>query len=150
MGELNGRTTDNIMVPNASAKNIPRKGLVRSPLFKYYIHDSADAFRFQLFGELTDADVSELNGCWRTAQTSLRNRKLILDLRDLKTVDELGKQWLAAMGAEGAAYLPDSYPKVGLSPRVASEAHKAGVFSRLFAWIRGSRVVPAQSSTQAQ
>ena len=66
---------------------------VRSSHLKYYIHDSNEALRFQLTGELTEVDLPELNGCWLTAKTILRNRRLIIDLSGLKAVDEQGCQW---------------------------------------------------------
>jgi hypothetical protein len=48
---------------------------------KYYIHDGTEAFRFQLIGELREADVKELSGCWETAKSTFGSRKLVLDLR---------------------------------------------------------------------
>lgn len=43
----------------------------RASFFKYYIHDSVASCRFQLIGELSAPEVSELHGCWETAQTTL-------------------------------------------------------------------------------
>ena len=67
---------------------------------KYYIHDGTDAFRFQLIGELREADVKELSGCWETAKSTFGSRKLVLDLRALASTDENGKEWLLAMVRE--------------------------------------------------
>lgn len=125
---------------------------VRSSWFKYYIHDSIDACRLQLLGELTEADVPELNGCWRTARTTLANRKLVLDLRGLKVVDEAGKQWLVFMTSEGAAYLPDSFLRNGLVGQDAADAAsrkasgKPGFFGKVLSILKG----PAAEPTQAQ
>jgi len=82
---------------------------VRSQTFRYYIHDAVASCRLQLIGELTEAEVDELTGCWRTAKTTLGERPLILDLHALRSVDEAGKQWLAGMAQEGAKCSPERY-----------------------------------------
>ncbi len=121
---------------------------VRSSHLKYYIHDSNEALRFQLTGELTEVDLPELNGCWLTAKTILRNRRLIIDLSGLKAVDEPGSRWLASMVANGAICIPETF---GLQVASALKPGKAkgNLFTRVFLGLRSSRVVPAGSSTQA-
>ncbi|MGI8958388.1 MAG: hypothetical protein ACR2IV_01225 [Bryobacteraceae bacterium] len=120
-------------------------GILCSSRLKYYIHDGIDACRFQLIGELTDADIAELHGCWRTAKTTLGKRKLILDLRGLNRIDEAGTKWLASMAEDGAEYV-----------RTASDRAPVGNtrtprrFRKLAAIFRSLRVPPAESSTQAQ
>lgn len=122
---------------------------VRSSLFKYYIHDTAEALRLELLGELTELDLSDLNGCWRTAKTTLATRSLVLDLRGLKMIDDAGKQWLAGMVDEGATYLPETYLRNGLAGQNLSSNQpkastvKLGLFGRLFSLFRGSSVAPA-------
>src|SRR5579875_969798 len=74
-----------------------------SPLFKYYIHDRTANCRLQLIGALTEAEIPELDGCWRTAKTTLGKRQFILDLRGLASFDDAGRRWLSSMSAEGAA-----------------------------------------------
>lgn len=128
---------------------------VRSSSFKYYIHDSCGELRLKLIGELTQADIAELNGCWSTAKTTLANRKLVLDLRSVKTVDEPARGWLAAMSDEGACYLPEDFlatcvpghhrPHADLD----SLARKLGLFARLASLFRGAKVAAESSTTQA-
>lgn len=77
----------------------------RASLLKFYIHDSAAFFRIELIGELTEIDLPELAGCWRTAESSVRQRKLALDVRQLRAVDPAGRQWLASMVRNGAQYI---------------------------------------------
>jgi hypothetical protein len=77
----------------------------RASLLKFYIHDSASYFRLELIGELTENDIAELAGCWRTAKSSIAGRKLALDVRQLKAVDQAGRQWLSSMVREGACYI---------------------------------------------
>ena len=126
------------------------------PSFKYYIHDSIGVLRFKLIGELTQADIQELNGSWRTAKTTLGKRKLVLDLQTLRTVDDAGKQWLASMSAEGACYVPENYLVACIAGQHNSEAEaaplvqKPGLLRRLALFLRGERVSAERSSTQAQ
>lgn len=115
--------------------------LVRSSSFKYYIHDSSDACRFELQGEFTEAEVTELNGCWSTARTTLGKRRLLLDLRKLRIVDDAGKRWLAEMAQEGAVYLPESFLRDALADHSPEpSAPKQGLWARLLAAFRGARI----------
>lgn len=69
---------------------------------KYYLHDGSTSFRIQLIGNLTEADLPELSGCWRTARSSVVGRRLVIDSTKLERLDEAGRNWLAEMIAEGA------------------------------------------------
>ncbi len=122
---------------------------VRSSLFKYYIHDTAGVLRLELLGELTEPDVLDLNGCWRTAKTTLAARTLVLDLRGLRSIDDAGKQWLAGMADEGATYLPDTYLRTGLGGQYlrsdqGGNSTRLGLFGKLLSIFRGSSVAPAE------
>ncbi|MBV9760770.1 MAG: hypothetical protein JO340_09415 [Acidobacteriaceae bacterium] len=127
----------------------PSTTRMRPSSFKYYIHDSIAVLRFQLIGSLTQSDIAELNGSWRTAKTTLGSRKLVLDLESLRTIDEAGKQWLASMSAEGASYLPENFLVSCIAGQHASEpesdlpAQKAGLFRKLASLFRGDRVSAA-------
>ena len=100
--------------------------------FKYYVHDSTDGFRFQLIGNLSDLHVAELRGSWATAQSTLCGRRLILDLRALRSADDAGRQWLLSMAHEGAQYLPETYFRDGLVARNEdSNPRRLGIVSRL-------------------
>lgn len=115
--------------------------LFRSSAFKYYIHDSVEACRLELIGEFTEAEVNELSGCWRTARTILGNRKLVLDLRGLRAVDDAAKQWLAGMAQEGAIYVPESFLRNALADHTSDpKTPRLTFFGRLIAALRG---VPA-------
>jgi hypothetical protein len=76
-------------------------------VFKYYIHDTVDGLKLEMFGALKESAVGELSCCWQTAKTTLKGRTLTLDLRNVTEVDESAKQWLASL--EGAKYLPESF-----------------------------------------
>jgi hypothetical protein len=151
MTELTSEKADKEFVSGKPSSVNPQKPRARSSSFKYYIHDSVEECQFQLLGHLTEIETPELEGCWRTAKSTLGDRRLVLDLQRLETVDEIGRQWLAAMAGEGATYVPESFLRSGLTGRtVASQPPKPGFFARLFSIIRGSRILPAESSTQAQ
>src|SRR3954466_3296290 len=119
---------------------------------KYYIHDGTDAFRFQLIGELREADVKELTGCWETAKSTFGSRKLVLDLRALASTDENGKQWLLAMVREGAVCVPESYFRENLADQASSSVlsrKSSGLLSKLTSGLRDDGEIPAGSPTQA-
>ncbi len=124
--------------------------LARSSFFRYYIHDSVADCRLQLLGELTEADIPELTGCWRTARTTLGKRQLLLDLHGLRSADEAGKQWLAGMAQEGAKYLPETYLRDFLAGKHTAGSDdpkppaKAGLLSRLLGLVRGVGVEVAK------
>jgi hypothetical protein len=123
--------------------------------FNYHIHDGIDAFRFQLVGELTGRHIPELSGCWRTAKTTLRKRKLILDLRGLKALDEAGTKWVTSMAAEGAEYIPHElfqngvYVPAGSNTALAENTRKPGRFGMLSTIFRILSPSSSESSTQA-
>ncbi len=72
---------------------------------KIYLHDGTRSFRIQLVGDLKVSDLSELDGCWRTAKSSVLGRPLVLDVTKLKSTDEAGTQWIRAMLRENAQIL---------------------------------------------
>ena len=78
---------------------------MQSSTFKYYIHDSARSFRFQMFGKLNQQNLNELDGCWKTASASIEGRDIIIDLRGLHSADPEARQWLRDRAAKGTTYL---------------------------------------------
>src|SRR4051794_4629392 len=120
---------------------------------KYYIHDGTESFRFQLIGELREGDVKELSGCWQTAKSTFGSRKLVVDLCQLRSTDEGGKEWLLAMVREGAVCVPESYFRANLAEQTQSgcPAPEKGsrLFTKLTSGLRGDREIPAGSPTQA-
>jgi hypothetical protein len=127
---------------------------VRSSSFKYYIHDGSGALRLKLVGELTRTEIDELNGCWRTAKTTLAGRKLVLDLRSLQAVDECGKDWLEGMREQGASYVPEDYLATcvpgqhATRPDAEAASSKISLFSKLASFFRGARASASESWTK--
>jgi hypothetical protein len=121
---------------------------VRSSSFKYYIHDASQCCRLQLIGELTEFDIAELTGCAQTARTILGGRPLVLDVEKLKVIDEVGRQWIAAMVADGAVCRPESFLRDRLAGDGASSdsptGARPGIFAKLFSALRGSRAIATE------
>ena len=137
-----------------------QNSLVRPSRFKYYIHDGIDACRLQLIGALTAADLPELEGCWRTVKTTLGKRRLILDLRELITIDEAANEWVSEMVTQGASSLPSSYSQMPVASKTLIEAdtidralqnntRTPGRLRKLLAILRTLRLSSPESSTQA-
>jgi len=108
---------------------------VPSGSFKYYIHDSVSTLRFQLIGDLRDGNVTELNGSWETAQTTLKFRRLVLDLTQLDSADQLGRRWLFKMKEIGAAFLPNEQFEFAAqaAKHVLANSRKPGLVGRVLA-----------------
>ncbi len=100
--------TSTMLEPHGLEQN---RTYVRSSRFNYYIHDSIDACRLQLIGELTGSDLPDLQGCATTARTTLDGRLLILDTLELSSTDEAGREWLDSMLADGAKLLDKQTPR---------------------------------------
>jgi hypothetical protein len=122
-----------------------KKAATRSTNFKYYIHDRVDSLRLQMFGVLTEIEVTELSGCWQTAKTMLGKRPVVLDLRQLQSTDEAGRQWIAAMVSDGAVCEPEGFLRGTIAAPAAaqSEPIKRSFWARLANLLKAG----AQSTT---
>ncbi len=115
-----------VLISNAPSASLQQQGeephanrpssLARSLSFKYYIHDSVLTLRFQLIGDLRTGQLAELNGSWETARTTLDLRRFVLDVRQLYSTDDEGRQWLRKMRDEGAAFEPANFWEAGKAP----------------------------------
>jgi anti-anti-sigma regulatory factor len=70
-------------------------------MLKITLHDSAGELRLKLEGRLSGAWVGELRQCWKTAQSTLRDRKTTLDMGEVDYVDSDGQGLLAEMSQQG-------------------------------------------------
>jgi hypothetical protein len=103
----------------------PTSPLGPSP-FKYYIHDSVKQLRLQLIGDLRTSNVTDLNGTWETAKTTLGQRRLVLDLRQLYSADEEGRLWLAKMKDGGGSCLPATFFQIDGQMAANTRGQEAG------------------------
>lgn len=67
--------------------------------------------RFKVQGDLAGSCVTELENSWRTASSVLRGRALFLDITQVTSIDEAGKELIARMQREGAQLI--TRPQVG-------------------------------------
>ncbi len=77
-------------------------------MLRITIHDSSSELRLHLEGKLAGAWVRELNHCWKTAQSTVRERAATVDLRNVDFVDQAGELLLAEMQGDGAKLLAAS------------------------------------------
>lgn len=75
---------------------------MRSTKLRFYLHDLAEFCQIQLLGVLTEAELPELDGCCKTVQPTLTNRKLVIDASRLESADTAGEEWLRMMKGTGA------------------------------------------------
>ncbi len=79
-------------------------------MLKVTVHDSADALRLQIEGKLTAPFVTELENCWRTAQSTAQGRQVVADLKDVDFADLAGRYLLGWMHARGVRFISRSLP----------------------------------------
>lgn len=123
---------------------------------RYYIHDHAGMFRLQLLGALTLRDLPELQGCWKTAESSISGRSIQIDMRLLTTVDEAGEEWLASMSQISRVTFVASSQSAALVPTgshlnvESSEPGRIGAqLQKLIAAVRAGAAASQGGQTQA-
>ncbi len=70
-------------------------------MLRVTIHDGAVELRLHLEGRLAGPWVREAALCWKTAQSIIAGRGVVVDLQDVAFVDAEGEQLLAAMHRQG-------------------------------------------------
>jgi ABC-type transporter Mla MlaB component len=86
----------------------------------FYIHDGAQALTLQISGALTQGAAAELEQTWRTAQSTLAGRDLLIDLADVISVDDGGQTVLRRLAGHGARFITASH----LTEALAAEASR--------------------------
>ena len=79
----------------------------RTPL-EYYIHDEADALRFEIVGNLTGPAVGSVDQTWRTAHSVLDGRGVVVGLTAFADADESGRDLLLSWHRSGARIIARS------------------------------------------
>ncbi len=77
-------------------------------MMRYYMHDGPAAFRFELAGDLDAADAASLEQDWRTASSTIGERKLIVDLSFVTAIDEASRSLFGRWYAGGAEFVASS------------------------------------------
>jgi hypothetical protein len=76
--------------------------------FRVGIHDSAAVFRLKLEGPFTAAAAHEVESCWTTARSTVRHKKLVVDLSRTTSVDAAGRELLLRLHGHGAEFVAGS------------------------------------------
>ena len=69
---------------------------------QYYIHDEADALRFEIVGNLTGPAVGSIDQAWRTAHSVLDGRAVVVGLTAFADADESVRDVLLSWHRSGA------------------------------------------------
>ena len=88
---------------------------------QYYMHDGPTAFRFELSGDLSREGVHRLNQDWNTASSALGDRRLIVDMTFVTSVDEHARTLIARWHREGARLIANSAASRALAESILGE-----------------------------
>lgn len=95
-------------------------------MFRITTQIAADRVVLKLEGLLWGAWVGELDECWREATKTLQGRRMLVDLSDVCSVDETGRQFLALMYEEGVEFVA----KGCVMPELVREIAESAVVGR--------------------
>jgi outer membrane protein len=133
-----------------AAVNGRRRAIQKADMLRITIHDSSVGTTFKLEGKLAGAWVGELEQCWITANSTLHDRKLAVDLRQVSFIDADGKGLLERMCAAGAELVATG----PLTKSICEEARQRGcrnLKAVLLALLLASTLcLRAQPQSQAQ
>jgi len=75
---------------------------MKQPALDYYIHDGPTAFRLQLTGVMNGEGVGRLEQVWKTASSLFGDRRPIIDITFVISVDDRGRALLVEWHRAGA------------------------------------------------
>jgi outer membrane protein TolC len=91
-------------------------------MLKVTVHDTATTVRMQVEGKLTAPWVTELENCWRTAQSTAAGKEVIADLVDVDYADLAGRYLLGWMHARGVRFVSRTLPMKALLAEITRAA----------------------------
>ena len=97
------------------------ESFVKTDLLRYYMHDGPAAFRFELAGDLTAEGVCRLQQDWRTASSALGDRRLIVDMTFVSSVDVAARALINRWHREGALLIANSRASRALAESILGE-----------------------------
>lgn len=74
----------------------------------YYLHDGADALRIEIVGNLSGAGVCSIEHAWRTANSVLASRDIVIGLTAAAEADDDGRRLLLTWHRSGARIIARS------------------------------------------
>jgi len=97
------------------------KALMKNQTLQYYMHDGPAAFRFELAGHLNLEGALRLSQDWHTASSVIGDRRLIVDITFLTSVDDPARVFIARWYREGARLVASSSDSRALAESILGE-----------------------------
>jgi hypothetical protein len=88
----------------------------------YYLHDGPTEFRIQLVGTINDEAARRMEQVWRTAGSLIGDRRPIVDITFVKSVDEQGCALLLGWHQAGARIIANSEGSRALAESILGAA----------------------------
>jgi hypothetical protein len=88
---------------------------------QYYMHDGPTTFRFELAGNLNCEDARRIEQDWRVASSVIGDRRLVVDMTFVTSVDEWGRALLARWHRDGAQLVANSKTARALAESILGE-----------------------------
>lgn len=99
-----------------------------------YLHDEIESLRFRLIGSLSGPDAADFERSWRTAQSTLNGRLTVVDLSEVQSADEAGRQVLRRIASDGARFITGSAVSDALARDISMREPDELSSSKLSAW----------------
>jgi hypothetical protein len=95
---------------------------MRNQVLDYYLHDGPTEFRVELVGTMNDEGARRLEQVWRTAGSLIGDRRPIVDMTFVSSVDEQGRALLASWHGDGARFIANSKASRALAESIFGAA----------------------------
>ena len=99
---------------------------MKNQVLQYYMHDGPTAFRFELTGHLDREAARSLDQDWRTASSTIGDRRLIVDITFVTDADEQGRALLTRWHREGAQIIAKSRASLALAESILGKHFREG------------------------
>jgi len=121
---------------------------MRTQSLQYYMHDGPTAFRLELAGDLNHEATRRLDQDWRTASSTIGDRRLVVDLTLVTGADEQGRALLTRWTRGGAQLIATSAASRALAESLVGgplpEPPEAATTDR--AWLRFRASIPGRAA----
>jgi ABC-type transporter Mla MlaB component len=114
------------------------------------MHDGPTAFRFELAGDLNREGACRLDQDWRTASSALGDRRLIVDVTFVTSVDEEARALITRWHREGALLVANSAASRALAESILGEALPDPPSNALFPAASYRTWLPFRSSSRVR
>ena len=114
------------------------------------MHDGPTAFQFELAGDLNREGACRLDQDWRTASSSLGDRRLIVDMTFVTSVDEEARALITRWHREGALLVANSAASQALAESILGEAPPDPPSNALFPAASDRTWLPLRTSSRVR